>query len=111
MHHASSARRVTPHLPAPMTTPRGAWQARYATFARRNARVAACPGRFDPSREAELDTLIDQQHTALKHLLATPAPTMADVCTKIEVLQGEVYDPDLVVEALAQILEDLQRLT
>jgi hypothetical protein len=110
MHHAPSARRVAQGHTIPLVPSRRTWQARYATFARRNARAAACPGRFDLSREAELDILIDQQHAALEQLLATPAPTMADVCTKIEVLQGEAGDPDLLATALAVILADLRRL-
>ena len=110
MPHASSARRSEPIHPFPATPPRGAWQTRQAVFARRDARVAACPGAADPSREAEFDAAVDQRQTALEHLLSTPAPTLAEVCTKVELLIAEPDDLPLQAKALPQILADLRRL-
>jgi hypothetical protein len=109
MHHATSARRIPQRRQAPMT-PRGVWHTRHAVFARRDTRVATHPGLTDPNHEAEFDAVVDQRQTALENLLATPAPSLAEVCTKVELLIVELPDTPLQAKALPQVLADLRRL-
>lgn len=94
----------------------GRWQRRQSLYRRRAARANQFARRGSstqpsPTREARLDTLADQQHAALRLLLATPAPTLGDAITKLELYVAELPDVDNGAEVLRHILADLQRLT
>jgi hypothetical protein len=97
---------------APSTAPDPRrWQRRQALYSRRAARSDTfCSARSGAARDARLDTLADQRHAALKLLLATPAPTLADATTKLDLYVAELAGFDPGEEMLRHILADFRRL-
>lgn len=86
------------------------WQRRQALYSRRAARSdTICTARSGAARDARLDTLADQRHAALRLLLATPAPTLADAATKLDLYVAELVDVDPGAEMLRHVLSDIRR--
>lgn len=66
---------------------------------------------YDPVR-AEYDTLVHQANTAADEILATPAPSVAALAVKLELLLEQPYKGSHDLEyAMRQILADARRLS
>lgn len=88
-------------------------EALYTRLAAREAEVCASLGamtEIDPALDAECDRLVNQSYAAMMLLVATPAPTVADVRKKVELILGSLGD-NFHLGPWPHILADLRRLT
>jgi hypothetical protein len=88
-------------------------EALYSRLAARSEEACASLSAFageDPALDAKVDRLVDQSYAAMMLLVATPAPTVADVRTKVELILASLGD-NFHVGPWPHILADLKRLT